>query len=71
MIGVVGRRAGTAPGFRYSAALKAYGKTWTPEGLDAYLANPKAVAPKGTMNFRGLADARKRADVVAFLAQQK
>ena len=69
--GVAGRKAGTAPGYRYSAALRAFGKTWTPETLDAYLADPKRVVPKGAMNVRGVSDPVRRRDIVIFLTGQR
>jgi cytochrome c len=47
--GVSGRKVAGAPGFTYSAALKAKGGTWTEASLDAYLAAPQAFAPGGRM----------------------
>ena len=35
--GLVGRKAGTVPGFKYSVALAQSGITWTPENLDTWL----------------------------------
>ena len=70
LFGVVGRDAGTAPGFRYSAAMKTAGK-WTPEKLDAFITSPKAAVPGTTMPFGGLKDAGKRADIVAYLGTLK
>ena len=70
LAGVVGRDAGTAPGFKYSAAMKAAGK-WTPEKLDAFIAAPKTAVPGTTMPFGGLKDAAKRADLVAYLGTLK
>jgi len=70
LFGVVGRDAGSAPGFKYSAAMKAAGK-WTPERLDAFIAAPKAVVPGTAMPFGGLKDAAKRADIVAYLSTLK
>lgn len=69
--GVVGRKAGTVAGFNYSQAMQASGVVWTPEHLDAYLADPKAFVPKNRMSFPGLHAAGDRADVIAFLAAQK
>ncbi len=54
-------------GFNYSAALKDKGGTWTYEALDAWLTNPQAFAPGTTMAFPGIPDAKKRADMIAFL----
>jgi cytochrome c len=62
------RRAGTVPGFgRYSDALKHAGLTWDAATLDRWLERPQAVVPETTMTFRGLQNARQRADVVAYL----
>ena len=67
--GVVGRKAGTYPGFEYSPANKDSGIVWTPEELDKYLANPQAVVPHTKMIFPGLKDEKKRQDVIAYLEQ--
>jgi cytochrome c len=67
--GVVGRKAGTYPGFEYSPANKDSGIVWTPEELDKYLANPQAVVPHTKMIFPGLKDEKKRKDVIAYLEQ--
>ncbi len=47
------------------------GLTWTAENLDAYIKAPKEIVPGGTMAFAGLKDDAKRADLIAFLAEQK
>jgi cytochrome c len=67
--GIVGRRAGTYPGFEYSEANKNSGIVWTPEELDKYLTSPQTVVPHTKMIFPGLKDAQKRQDVIAFLQQ--
>jgi cytochrome c len=67
--GVVGRTAGTYPGFEYSEANKNSGTVWTPEELDKYLTSPQTVVPHTKMIFPGLKDAQKRKDVIAFLEQ--
>lgn len=69
--GVLGRRAGTVPGFRYSRALKTSGKTWDADTLSAYVANPQAVVPGNHMPFSGLPDAAERADLLAYLSTLK
>jgi cytochrome c len=72
--GVVGRPAGSVDGFKYSGPMKekaAGGLAWTPENLDAYIKAPKEIVPGGTMAFAGLKDDAKRADLIAFLAEQK
>ncbi len=67
---VVGRQAGTVPGFAYSEANKNSGVTWTPEVLFEYLEDPKGFMPGTKMAFPGVKDAQKRADLVAYLEQQ-
>jgi cytochrome c len=63
-----GRRAGTVGGFgRYSSALKHAGITWDAPTLDRWLARPEALVPETTMTFAGVADARQRADLIAYL----
>ncbi len=69
LYGIFGRKSGTQPGFRYySEMLKRAQFVWTPELLDAWLANPDML-PESTMVFVGLPDAQDRADLIAYLAQ--
>eukprot|EP01037_Dinobryon_pediforme_P041606 gene41606-51468_t len=42
LTGVVGRQAGSYPGYSYSEANKNSGITWDEATLDVYLTNPKA-----------------------------
>jgi cytochrome c len=67
LTGVYGRKAASAPGFAYSAALRASGLTWTAPELDRFLANPAAAVP-GTAMPISVPDARQRADIIAYLA---
>ncbi len=66
LAGVVGRKAGTAPGFQYSQAMVAYGKVWDDQTLDPFLADPGKAVP-GTSMPVGLDGAQDRADVIAYL----
>ena len=45
--------------------------TWDAKTLDAYLTDPQALVPGNTMPFPGLADAKARADLIAYLATLK
>lgn len=65
--GVFGRKAGTAPGFAYSDALKATGWTWDAAHIDTWITDPKAVLPTTKMTFVGLKDPKDRTDVIAYL----
>jgi cytochrome c len=68
--GVVGRQAGTVADYAYSPALKASGLTWDPANLDRWLTNPQALVP-GTKMYFLLANPQSRADIIAYLVQQK
>ena len=64
---VVGRRAGSVPGFNYTADHKKLGIVWDAATLDKYLANPRAMVPDTSMVYAGLKDDAERADLVAYL----
>ncbi len=68
--GVVGRRAGSVEDYAYSVALKNSGLTWDASTLDHWLTNPSALVP-GTKMFFQISDPQSRADVIAFLEEQK
>jgi cytochrome c len=67
---VIGRKAGSHPGFSYSPALKAAGHVWDAEKLATWLANPQAFVPGAVMPFR-LGDEQERKDVAAYLQSLK
>ncbi|OSJ32515.1 cytochrome c family protein [Bradyrhizobium japonicum] len=68
---VVGRTAGTVPGFHYSNAMKNSGVIWDAKTLDAYLEAPQKVVPGNSMPYGGLKDATDRTDLVAYLTALK
>ena len=67
---IVGRKSGSVAGFNYSDANKNSGITWTPQILFEYLKDPKGYIPGTKMNFPGVKDDQKRADLVAYLEAQ-
>jgi cytochrome c len=67
LFGVVGRRAGSVPGFQYTAEHKKLGITWDAATLDKYLTDPRAMVPDTTMAYPGLKDDAERADLIAYL----
>lgn len=70
--GVIGRKSATLGDFSgYSDAIKQAGITWTPDKIDAYIAQPRKVVPGGKMKYDGLEDAGARADVIAYLQSVK
>jgi cytochrome c len=66
LFGVVGRAAGSVPGYAYSAANKNSHHTWDSETLFRYLAGPQREIPGTKMAFV-LAAPQQRADVIAYL----
>lgn len=68
--GLFGRRAGTQEGADYSDALIRAGVNglhWDAESLDAYIENPRNLVSRTAMNFRGIKEKDRRADLLAYL----
>lgn len=66
LYGVVGRAAGTTPGFNYSPAMKGSKLRWDEKTLDEYLAGPGKKVPGSRMPI-GMPDPAKRAAIIAYL----
>lgn len=67
---VVGRKAGTVEGFKYSNVnleAGAKGLVWTEVELLKYLEAPTKYMPGTRMSFAGLKDEQQRKDVIAYL----
>jgi cytochrome c len=67
LFGVVGRKAGSAPGFNYSRAMKDSNLTWNDQTLDTYIADPQKAVPGNHMPYSGMPDAGLRAALIAYL----
>ena len=66
--GVVGRKAGTLPGYAYSPSMQNSGVTWDEATLDTFIANPDQVVGGNKMKpFTGISDEAQRKDIIAFL----
>jgi cytochrome c len=65
--GVFGRKAGSAPGYAYSPALRDSTVVWNAATLDKWLSGPDAFIPGQKMWF-SISDAVDRADIIAYLA---
>jgi len=71
---LMGRTAGTHPGFSYSPAMKAAGAAglvWDTASLRDYLHDPKAKVKGTKMAFPGLKDDKEITDLEAYLNQYK
>ena len=71
LFGVVGRKAGAVPGYKYSAASLKSGLVWNEATLAQYLEAPMKFMPGTKMAFAGLKKPQDRADVIAYLATKK
>src|ERR1700721_1698230 len=67
LYGIVGDKKGEGRGFNFSAAMKAKGGTWTYDGLNQFIANPKGFIPGTAMGFAGISKDSERADVIDYL----
>jgi cytochrome c len=65
--GLIGRKAGTAPGFEASEAMTKSGIVWDDTTLAEYLKDPKGRVPGTKMVFAGLKQAAQQADMIAYL----
>jgi cytochrome c len=52
LFGIIGRRAGTAEGFHYSAGFAKADFTWDATRLDAWMTNPQGMIPGAVMAYR-------------------
>ncbi|AUW58533.1 cytochrome c family protein [Sphingobium sp. SCG-1] len=66
--GIIGKKAASRPGFKYSEALKKSQITWNAASLDPWLKKPSATVPGTRMIYAGMNDAAARANVIAYLA---
>ena len=67
--GLVGRRAGSVPGFDYSEAMKRSRLVWNKATLDRFLADPMRVVQGTSMGYAGIEDRKERADLIAYLEE--
>ena len=72
LFGIVGRRAGTAPEFKYTNAFKTTATfEWSEGLLGPWISLPSTMVPGTAMGvFPGVSD-RDKDDIVAYLAAQK
>ena len=64
---VLGRKAGSVPGYKYSKAMLAHGKPWSFEEMDGFLTKPKDWIKGTKMSFAGLKNAKDRAAVILYM----
>lgn len=70
LAGVIGRKAGSLPGYAYSDALKASGIVWDAKTLDTWLQGPMKMVP-GTKMVIAMSDPNGRKAVIDYLQTLK
>ncbi len=67
--GFFGTTVGARPGFEYSAAMQNADFVWTPQAMNAWLAQPGRFLPGNRMTFAGVLDQKDRDDLIAYLLE--
>ncbi len=70
LAGVIGRHAGSVPGFHYSAGFAHADWTWDAPHIDRWITNPQAMIPGAVMPYHQ-ANPKIRALIVQYLVQQQ
>jgi cytochrome c len=68
--GVIGRVSGTLPGFKYSPAMQAAARTWSPRIVENFLADPDGLVPGTTMSAPPVTDRQTRTDIAGYLQSE-
>lgn len=68
--GLLGRKAGSVPGFEYSTAMRNSNIVWTEETLNWFLSSPLTAMPGTSMGYAGLPDPSEREDLIAYLKKE-
>jgi cytochrome c len=65
--GVLGRKAGSISGYKYSKAMVLYGKLWSFEEMNGFLTKPKEWVKGTKMSFAGLKNSKERASLILYM----
>jgi cytochrome c len=68
LFNIIGRRAGTAAGFHYSAAFTKADFVWDEAKIDAWMTNPQEMIPGAVMAYRQ-AKPEIRSAIIAYLKE--
>jgi cytochrome c len=68
LFNIVGRRAGTADGFKYSSGFAKADFVWDEARIDAWITNPQEMIPGAVMAYRQ-ARPEVRAAIIAYLKE--
>ncbi|MEN3112644.1 c-type cytochrome [Uliginosibacterium paludis] len=70
LAGLIGRQAGSVPGYNYSDAMRRSGVTWTPQRLAQYLAAPKTDLPGTKMRLLIAPNPAQISELIDWLEKQ-
>ena len=70
LYGILGKKSGSASGYKYSKALAAHGKVWSYKEMNGFLIKPAAHIKGTKMAFAGLKNEKDRASVILFMNSQ-
>ena len=66
--GVVGRKAGSVPGYKFSTSMQSSNIVWDEKTLDAFITNPDQVVSGNAMKpFGGIDLPEQRGQIIAYL----
>jgi len=65
--GVLGRKAGSVSGYKYSKSMVAYAKPWSFDEMNGFLIKPKEWVKGTKMAFAGIKNAKDRAAVILYM----
>ena len=68
--GIVGRKAGSAPAYAYSSALRSAGFVWDEQKLIAFIRDSEKVVPGNKMRFLSFMSEKQAGEIVAYLRTQ-
>ena len=71
--GIIGRKIGSMPNYRYSKAMRKAGSDdaiWTLSKLDEFLKKPSLLIKKTKMVFSGIKEKRDRTAVIEYMGTQ-
>ena len=63
---LLGRKAGSVEGYKYSKAMKNSGIVWDEKSLDEFLTKPRKLIKRTKMSFRGIKKKPLRDDLISF-----
>ena len=68
--GVIGRKAGSLPEYKYSKGLSALNKNWSFQTMNMFLIKPKDYVKGTKMAYAGIKKEKDRASVILYLNEQ-